>query len=275
MSTRIKCLWADSPAAREYVESGSWKSLAEVEAMYTKHRGNSVCRASVAPFGDVVIKRSSPDPAASFFKRACVGIRMHFINADLRDAMSAIKAASAGVPTYHPVAVWEERVLFSISTYIMYTFVVGESLYEKWGGKCPPDSVGAPVTSILRELGDLARRMHEAGLVHIDLVPRNLLLRPDGTLAVIDFASGYRLRGVGKTMRARNAAASLRRFAVNFDASDFIPFCDGYCRGEHGRLFNMMLLLLHFWKYNSLKSSGGIRYFAYLYRLFQSFWITA
>lgn len=52
-----------------------------------------------------------------------------------------------------------------------------------------PDEEVTP--EFLTQLENLTRRMHEAGIVHLDIRSKsNVLMRPDGTPAIIDFQAG-------------------------------------------------------------------------------------
>lgn len=69
--------------------------------------------------------------------------------------------------------------------YIVMEYVAGRTLADELAadGPLPPDRA---VRLILQACAGLAHA-HEAGLVHRDVKPHNLLVRPDGTLKVADF----------------------------------------------------------------------------------------
>jgi serine/threonine protein kinase len=65
--------------------------------------------------------------------------------------------------------------------YIVMELVEGETLAER--GRVPPDEARGLALQAARGLA----HAHEAGLVHRDIKPGNLLLRRDGTLKIADF----------------------------------------------------------------------------------------
>ena len=49
---------------------------------------------------------------------------------------------------------------------------------------------------IARQLLTILRYLHERGIVHRDVKPANILRRPDGTLALVDFGAARAVEGV-------------------------------------------------------------------------------
>lgn len=261
---KTKCYWTDSRTAADYVASRRWESLSDADLLGTCHRGNSIWKTTVEPFGEVVVKKTELDAGFSWFEKIGREMRLRFFNEDLRDAKAALKAEAAGVPTYHPLAVWNVHKGLGTICYIMYTYVEGVSFHDKWGDGNFAEGERPAIKACLFELGGLARKMHDAGLYHRDLVPRNLLVRPDGSLAVIDFASGYPAPCLKWTrLRRTLGMASLRRLAKNFDVDLLESFSLGFCRGEKGRIYVHVLMMLLFWRYNDLKGTGGIHRLTY------------
>lgn len=253
---KVRVIWCDSNEARAYVESRKWESLSGSPKLFTRHRGNNVWRADVPPFGQVVIKESHLDPSFSLLERIGGELRFRLLNVNLRDARMALAAERLGVATYHPLAVWEVRMGLLTSCYIMYTYVEGRSLDDifRRGGF---DEADRPdIKRYLHELGQMARRLHEGGLRHRDLVPANILVRPDDSLAIIDFASGYPVhRRQTRSRRAQNFA-SLRRLAHILDVDCLTAFSEGYCGANRGQEYEHSLLSLLYWKYNGHRSKG-------------------
>jgi 3-deoxy-D-manno-octulosonic acid kinase len=85
--------------------------------------------------------------------------------------------------------------------------------------------------------GELVARLHRAGFLHADLHPRNLLVAPDGTLAVLDLDKGAfrpglserarqdNLRRLYRSVRRREARA--RPFLAR---GDYLAFLRAYAR---------------------------------------------
>ena len=82
------------------------------------------------------------------------------------------------------------------TAYIVMDFVEGETLKayaQRRGGKLPAAEVLSLFQPIFRSLA----RVHDSGLLHRDISPDNLMLKTDGTLALLDFgaaASDFRRR---------------------------------------------------------------------------------
>lgn len=86
--------------------------------------------------------------------------------------------------------------------------------------------------------GELVARLHRAGFLHADLHPRNLLVAPDGTLAVLDLDKGRffsaltdrqrrdNLRRLYRSVRRREARGG--RFLTR---GDHLAFLRAYARG--------------------------------------------
>ena len=255
---KISCTWCDSPAARDYVVSRRWEALSSEKPLFTIHRGNSVWRTHVEPFGEVVVKESRPDSSFDLFERIGREMRFRMFDVDLRDARAALAAERLGVATYHPLAVWRTRKGLSTACYIMYTYVDGRPLSDICGGGVFDESVRPEVRRHLRELGGIARLLHDGGLRHRDLVPQNVIIRPDGTLALIDFASGYPVKCRWRRFRMARDFALLRRLAHILDADILAAFCEGYCGSGRGSDFEHALMLMLYWKYNGRRRKGCI-----------------
>ena len=81
------------------------------------------------------------------------------------------------------------------TAYIVMDFVDGEtlkSLAARSGGKLPVDRVFELFEPLLRSI----TRVHEAGLLHRDISPDNIILQPNGTLILLDFGADGRLRAL-------------------------------------------------------------------------------
>lgn len=256
---KISCTWCDSPEAREYVVSRRWEALASEKPLFTRHRGNSVWRTTVKPFGEVIVKESRLDSSFSVFERIGRELRFRIFDVDMRDARAALAAERLGVATYHPLAVWRTRKGLSTACYIMYTYVEGRPLSEICGGGVFDESARPEIRRYLRELGQIARRLHDGDIRHRDLVPPNVLIRPDGSMAIIDFASGYRTRYRSPYLRFAGDIASLRRLAHILDADCLTAFCEGYCGTDKGRDYEHALMLMLYWKYNGRRTKGPFR----------------
>ncbi len=83
------------------------------------------------------------------------------------------------------------------TAYIVMDFVEGETLKSyvaRRGGKLP----SAEVLELFKPLFRSLARVHEMGLLHRDISPDNIMLRPDGTLALLDFGAARQMSVAGE-----------------------------------------------------------------------------
>lgn len=83
--------------------------------------------------------------------------------------------------------------------YLVMEFVEGVSLsglLAAKGGRLPP----AVAAAIACQAADGLRAAHEAGIIHRDIKPDNLLIRRDGTVKIADFGIARILEEVSRTM---------------------------------------------------------------------------
>ncbi len=89
---------------------------------------------------------------------------------------------TASIVHPHVVRVLDHGIGPESRPFITYELLEGRSLAEQ-----PP---GAPEDTALgwaRQLAEALSAIHAAGIVHRDMKPGNVLLRPDGTVVVVDF----------------------------------------------------------------------------------------
>ena len=83
------------------------------------------------------------------------------------------------------------------TAYIVMSFVEGETLKayaDKRGGKLP----AAEVLGLLRPVFSSLMRVHEAGLLHRDISPDNIMRRADGSPVLIDFGAARQISAMGE-----------------------------------------------------------------------------
>lgn len=89
------------------------------------------------------------------------------------------------------------------TAYIVMDFVEGETLKAlsaKRGGKLPAQEV----LRLFRPLCDSLSRVHAAGLLHRDISPDNIILRPDGVLTLVDFGAARQISAYGELSNTIN-----------------------------------------------------------------------
>ena len=89
------------------------------------------------------------------------------------------------------------------TAYIVMDYVEGETLKSyaaHRGGKLP----SAEVLALFRPLVRSLARVHDNGLLHRDISPDNIMLRPDGTLALLDFGAARQMSVTGERSNTIN-----------------------------------------------------------------------
>jgi tetratricopeptide (TPR) repeat protein/TolB-like protein/predicted Ser/Thr protein kinase len=110
----------------------------------------------------------------------------------MREAQAAAALAHPNIITIHEVAEFENR------PYIAMEYVEGQSLKEVIAGK---DVSIKRVFDLAIQVGEGLHKAHEAGIVHRDIKPQNILIDKDGRPKITDFGLAM-LRGVPKLTRA-------------------------------------------------------------------------
>jgi len=91
--------------------------------------------------------------------------------------------AHPGIARIHDFG--EEEIGAQVAPYLVMEYVDGSSLRDLLRDEAPmaPDRV----MGIVAQLADALAIAHAAGIVHRDVKPSNILVRPSGTVALIDF----------------------------------------------------------------------------------------
>lgn len=103
-----------------------------------------------------------------------------------REAEALRSLRHPGIPSY--VASFREGQGVGLRLYLAAEYVVGETLAARIArGPVPRDEVLAIAQQLLDVLAELQRR--SPPVLHRDLKPANVLLRPDGSVVLVDFGS--------------------------------------------------------------------------------------
>lgn len=136
------------------------------------------------------------------------------------------------------------RRALSWQGYLLTREISGALDLEAWlHGMSMPES--PPRAAILRRAGRTVRALHEAGVEHADLHPKNLLLSPDGAVIVLDLDRARQSdRPLDEDARLRNLARLARSVekhrlkGLSYSVRDALRFLEGYASSrEAGRLW--------------------------------------
>lgn len=198
--------WVDEERARRDVDANGSLASLSIEGAYSFSNAGGVYRASDEKLGAVVLKEG----------------REHVARIDGLDAADRVEP--------------EQRVLVQLSGsgvtpephrafraggsgFLVTERVDGIPFNRAVMSKCPltaaepdPGALAAHASSVERAIGSVARALdevHRRGVVHGDLAPRNVLVRADGSAALIDFESA-----VVAPYSARSGALATPGFAA-------------------------------------------------------------
>ena len=153
----------------------------------------------------------------------------------------AAKLEAIGVPTITPVALGERRVRrFLLENYLVTKEIANtlplDEFVERRLPLMPPDRQGRLRRDLARVLADLTARLHDAGFVHQDFHPGNLLIRiePDDSLrlAVIDLDALRVARRLSWADVRENLALLNHYFWIRCNRSDRYRFLHAYLKAR-------------------------------------------
>ena len=153
----------------------------------------------------------------------------------------AAKLEAIGVPTITPVALGERRVRrFLLENYLVTKEIADtlplDEFVERRLPLMPADRQGRLRRDLARVLADLTARLHDAGFVHQDFHPGNLLIRlePDDSLrlAVIDLDALRVTRRLSWADVRENLALLNHYFWIRCNRSDRYRFLHAYLKAR-------------------------------------------
>lgn len=134
---------------------------------------------------------------------------------------------------HHPGIVNIQMVIPSVDTvYILMDFIEGETLAQKYIGK-PLDPEAA--VAIIKKIAEPLKHLHDRNIVHFDLSPNNVMVRPDDSIVLIDFGFAKQYDQSGEQMCALPVSGGTIGYIapeqIEGKIKDFTPSTDTYALG--------------------------------------------
>lgn len=230
---------------------------------------SSVWILDIEGLGKCVIKEFNVSKKPGFGHRLESAFKLRFVHRGLRTMRIAKHLKEAGVRTFTPLAFWTD-FRCKIRNYIIYKYLEGEVIGDRWMGELEPISPTVPelaplsqeaLISFLSNAGAVVRDLHDAGVIHTDLHPKNFI-SPDAVhgaapLYIIDLDSAHIVKSQCRRMRFTMEMRSLRRLAQCFKSEDdpgLQAFVRAYSRNDP-EMEAAVLRALRFWRGRKWRST--------------------
>ena len=169
---------------------GFWKKIfrslypRSTEKELMKQRYEKVDRLGIGSFGEVwKVKDVTKDPPENFVVKIPLDKKL---NAKFEKEARILRhlAGHEGVPKIiEMIEVMNKKVLIQ-------EFIVGKTLYEVIERELEEKEV----ESVIIQLTDVVAHAHDLGVVHRDIKPENVMVRPNGTITLLDFGAAKELK---------------------------------------------------------------------------------
>lgn len=253
-SHRIKCIrrpglraWLDAAHPHADALESRLGEIASIPAGFaripTRNRMNKVWEGRLGGIpGTVIIKQGWVNPVYPLDRRIARRVNLACRNRFLQSMELSFRLDGIGFPSVRPILCWKKGArLFPSEIGILYPKIEAPGSLLRyldmpedrpWGFRgLPPDTA--------RAWGRHTRRLNEAGLLHMDPAPQNILLRAgaaepprEDDFIYIDTDAFRPLHASPASLPGRYlcALAMARAFAF-FTPGDLEGFCEGYARG--------------------------------------------
>jgi len=171
-------------------DPGFWKRIfrslyhRSTEKELMKQRYEKLDRLGIGSFGEVwKVKDITKDPPEIFVAKIPLDKKL---NAKFEKEARILRglAGHEGVPkVFEMIEVMNKKVLIQ-------EFIVGKTLYEV----IERDLEDKEVESVVIQLTDVVAHAHDLDIIHRDIKPENVMVRPNGTIKLLDFGAAKELK---------------------------------------------------------------------------------
>jgi CheY-like chemotaxis protein len=152
---------------------------------FLEHRYEKLTRLGIGSFGEVWKIRDLANEAANIFV-AKIPISKKLDPKIKKEArILRMLAGHAAVPDVHEVLEANKKSV------LVQEYVEGKTLQEVMERELED----AEIKSIIFQLVDVVAHAHDLGVIHRDIKPGNVMVKPDGTIKLLDFGAAKELKG--------------------------------------------------------------------------------
>lgn len=260
-------MWLDAErpeaeAVRRFVEGSGTTRLPDGARLTHGNPRSDVWGVDVPGAGRCILKEFHATRGRGFGRWLESAFKLRFVHRGLRTMKLAGRLATAGVRTFEPLAFWTDS-RGGMKNFLLYRRVEGEVVGDRWMGElsriAPPAHADRPLgaealSGFFEKAGEMVRAMHEAGVVHTDLHPKNFVSPnsddPAEPLSLIDLDSALAPFAPGRRALFTARMRSLRRLAQCFSDEDdagLRAFVRAYSRRDP-ETEEAVLRALRFWR---------------------------
>ncbi len=163
--------------------SGGFHSLFNATELLGQ-RYEKADRLGIGSFGEVwKVRDIEKDPPDSYVAKIPLSKKL---NAKIEKEARILKNLDghAGVPEIREVIEEKNKIV------LIQEFVLGKTLFEV----IERELEETEVESVMIQLIDVVAHAHDIGIIHRDIKPGNIIVKPDGTIKLLDFGAAKELR---------------------------------------------------------------------------------
>lgn len=237
--------WLDASSPFAPILESRLESIAAIPPTFTpiatKNRMNKVWEGRLEGLpGPFILKTGWCNPVYSLRRRIDRRVNFAFTNRFLHSMETSFRLDELGIAATRPVLCWKKTVhLFPKEIGVLYPKIEASDSLFRYGAptadghfrfqNLPPETA--------RAWGLHTRRMNEAGLLHVDPAPQNILLRPgaadppaEADFIYIDIEAFCALpvRDPASPLGRWHRALAMNRGIRCFGPADLAAFCEGF-----------------------------------------------